>query len=580
MRSFLFHIVLIASFLCAGTVDAQHKYEDTDSMARARAVDYFYVKALDLMEQDSLACAFELLEHCHSLDPSSTTVMFDLAPFYTCLKKDSVAFRLLERIVESDPYNIHYSIALVNYYNYTGNRRAAIDIYERIIDFAPSKRDVYIALLELYASEQEHEEALRVIDKLERIDGVTDEILLLKLQQLVYMEDGDRIAKILDEMIERNPDDMRYIGMLGDLNVVLGNHKVAYDAYDRVLAEEPDNDTALLSLANLYKIDGKDSLYCETMERLFRSEKISTESRIRNLVDYVSYKGLADTAYVGPLLKELSQLPYDQVPLSEVYVQYLVYNKASSDVVSPVLEKILLLEPENSPALLRLLEYAIEANDYEAVIKRADNALFYIPEMLLLYYYKGLANYLLGNVEESVKIYNNGLELRGEDTSMDLVATVYNLLGDTYHELGMNKECMLAYDSALVYDPNNILVLNNYAYYLAVEGLELERALEMSRKTIAEEPDNDTYIDTYAWVLFRLGRYEEAKAYADKLMSLDMNILSYVEYHHCGDIYAMCGDMDRAVECWMKAQEKGDESKVLRIKIKKRKYRRDAKKKK
>ena len=113
--------------------------------------------------------------------------------------------------------------------------------------------------------------------------------------------------------------------------------------------------------------------------------------------------------------------------------------------------------------------------------------------------------------------------------------------------------------------------MNNYAYFLALDNKELNRALEMSQATISMTPDDPTCIDTYAWVLFKLGRYEEAKAYAEKLLQVNSD-MSAVEYHHCGDIFAKCGDIGRAVECWTKAVELGDLSKVLRKKVKKRKY--------
>ena len=181
--------------------------------------------------------------------------------------------------------------------------------------------------------------------------------------------------------------------------------------------------------------------------------------------------------------------------------------------------------------------------------------------MLELYYYKGIAAYLLERKEESVKIFELGLSRRSSEASPELVSKVYSTLADTYHELGQIDKCMETYDSALIYNPLEITVLNNYAYYLALEGKELERALEMSA----------IYIDTYAWILFCLERYEEAKAYAEKLIQTNSE-MSAVEYHHCGDIFAKCGDMDRAVEYWQKALELGEDSKLLKKKIKKRRY--------
>ena len=131
--------------------------------------------------------------------------------------------------------------------------------------------------------------------------------------------------------------------------------------------------------------------------------------------------------------------------------------------------------------------------------------------------------------------------------------------------------CVQAYDSALVYNDENIAVYNNYAYYLVLDGRDFERAEEMSYRTIKEEPENTVYIDTYMWVLFALERYDEAKAYAEKLLSIEKDP-GVVELHHCGDIFAKSGDMERAVEFWKKARDKGDNSKTLNKKIKRRKY--------
>ena len=324
-------------------------------------------------------------------------------------------------------------------------------------------------------------------------------------------------------------------------------------------------------MSNLYLLTNRDSLYCESVERLLKSEKVDTEQRISTLFEYVGYKEKTDTAYSMRFLQELMQLPYDRLEVSEVYAQYLLYRKESPEVIKPVLDSIISMDPENRSAMLQLLVYAIESDNREEVITRCDNAILYIPDMLELYYYKGMATYLLERKEEATEILQQGLGRRNEECSTELISTVFSLMGEIYHELDDLDRCTQAYDSALLYNPSDISVLNNYAYYLALEGKELERALEMSARTIEMEPDNAIYVDTYAWLLFCLERYEEARAYADKLIGLNSE-MSAVEYHHCGDIFSKCGDMQRAVECWMAAQRLGDDSRVLKKKIKRRKY--------
>lgn len=136
------------------------------------------------------------------------------------------------------------------------------------------------------------------------------------------------------------------------------------------------------------------------------------------------------------------------------------------------------------------------------------------------------------------------------------------------------KEAYAAYDSALVYNPAHIGALNNYAYYLSVERRDLDKAEEMSYKTVKAEPGNATYLDTYAWILFEKGKYTEARIYIDDaIKNTKPEEESGVVYEHCGDIYYMTGDVDKALEYWKKADAFGDsESKTLKQKIEKKKY--------
>ena len=148
------------------------------------------------------------------------------------------------------------------------------------------------------------------------------------------------------------------------------------------------------------------------------------------------------------------------------------------------------MDPENRPAMLQLLVYAIERNDREGVINHCDNAILYIPDMLELYYYKGMANYLLERKSEAAAVLELGLERRNEESSTEIIAAVFSLLGEIYHELDDIGKCTEAYDSALLYNPTDISVLNNYAYYLALEGKELEKAIAKAQ----EKTDRRTWM--------------------------------------------------------------------------------------
>lgn len=575
LNAFLIALLLLLSLPIA----AQERCGDDDSVARARAIEYYYLQARSYMEQDSVDRCFEMLEHCHALDPASLTVMYDLSSFYAFLNKDSIAHAMLEGIVKADPSNIYYNKALVNYYLKVGNTDAAIKVYEKLAGSVQSKSEIYMYLFSLYSEAGLYEKAIGMLEKLETLEGSNEEILINKVRLFMALGDSTKAIDAISGMLNDSPDDLRYLTLLGNTYLALGDRNKALDAYNKVLDVKPDDVYALSSLADFYINDEDDSLYCSILERLLKSESLDAQTRVNVLVQYIEYVQPKDSAHMANFMREMANLPFDELEMTNVYSRYLTFIKASPDTIVPVLEKVLSMEPDNLAVIVRLLEYAVERNDLDAVYKYADNAQLYCPDKLEVYYYKGLSSYMLGRKAESVEIYKEGLAKCSDDTSLDLKSTIYALMGDTYHELDMMDYCMQAYDSALVYDNSNVSVLNNYAYFLAVAGKDLNRALEMIQKAVDLKQNDATCIDTYAWVLFKLERYEEAKAYAEKLISLGEE-LSCEVYHHCGDIYAKCGDIELAVNYWTIAKNNGDESKLLDKKIKKRKYYNDAKRRK
>lgn len=568
MNRYRTYIVLFLAVLFAGTLRAQSV---ADSAAHERAVDYFYLQAISSLEQDSIDAAFELLEHCHALMPESSAVLYDLSAFYLYLGNDSIAHDMLQRIVAREPDNMKYNEALVSYYAKVNDRKSAIGLYEKMLEHSSSKSNIYMSLYSLYSEEGEFEKAVSALDKLEKVEGKNEVISIHRANLFMQMQDSTRALAAVREMQKDFPHNNQYNSLLGDVYTLFGDTENSEKVYLDAINKDSTDVFSLASLTNLYLITDRDSLYCNTVERLLKNGRLDTDRRISTLLEYVAYKERKDSTYSKGFIEELMKLPYDSLEVAEVYVQYLLYRKESPDVIIPVLDRIVSMDPENRSAMLQLLVYAIERNDREGVINHCDNAILYISDMLELYYYKGMANYLLERKAEAASVLELGLERRNEESSTEVIAAVFSLLGEIYHELDDIGKCTEAYDSALLYNPTDISVLNNYAYYLALEGKELDKALEMSAKTIEEEPDNAIYVDTYAWLLFCVERYEEAKAYAEKLIKLNAE-MSAVEYHHCGDIFAKCGDIDRAVEYWKQAQKAGDESKILKKKIKRRKY--------
>jgi tetratricopeptide (TPR) repeat protein len=99
----------------------------------------------------------------------------------------------------------------------------------------------------------------------------------------------------------------------------------------------------------------------------------------------------------------------------------------------------------------------------------------------------------------------------------------------------------------------------------------LDKAERMSGKVIERFPDNSTYLDTYAWVLFKKGNYTLAKFYMEAAIKYGGED-NAVMLEHYGDILFMLNKLEEAKQYWEKAKENGGTSEVLLQKIKEQKY--------
>lgn len=587
MSRFLYILLFILFFSVAsfaaeeyGMFSDKKEKQSEDSVAISRSFDYFYHQALLLKEQERFDEAFSLFEYCLGLQPNSPVVMCELYSMYMYLGRKSEALEMVRKATLGDSDNFWYHQLLAAAYENEGMRSEAIAQYETIAERFTSHSELYYKLAMMYIEEGDYKRALTALDKLERIEGKSENITLQKFRIYTLMQQKDSAMNELHALIDEYPDDMRLKVMLAENQLQFNDTVAALGTFDEVLAADPENVEAQMSLTDFYRLSGNDSLFTVNMERLLMNEKFTGEERQNAIIRFVGYKERNNsTEYNFKLFERLISLPFEQAVNADAYANFLVYKNVGADTLMPVLGKLLQYEPENKLAHLKMIEIAIKRNDLDEIIARCDTAILYNPELLQLYYYRGLVYYQKESYNDAIRSFEKGIQVRGEEYDDGFVSDIYGLIGDAYHTIGKMDACYQAYDSALVYNSENISVYNNYAYFLSLEGKELERAEEMSYRTIKAEPENSIYIDTYMWVLFCLGRYDEAKAYAEKLISLQKNDMGAVELHHCGDIFAKCGDIEKAVEFWSRALNEGDTSKVLKKKIKKRKYISDGKKK-
>lgn len=538
-----------------------------------RKYDYFFLEAMRLKEKKDYASAFGLLQHCLDIHPNAASALYEVSQYYMFLRQVPQGQEALEKAVANAPDNYWYSQGLASLYQQQNELDKAVTLLEQMVVRFPAKQDPLFNLLDLYGRQEKYDEVISTLNRLEKRMGKNEQLSMEKFRIYLQMKDDKKAFQEIESLVQEYPMDMRYQVILGDVYLQNGKKQEAYDVYQKVLAAEPDNPMAIFSMASYYKQTGQEELYQQQLDTLLLNKKVTPDTKVGVMRQMIVENEQADkdSTQIIALFDRIMKQEQDDPQIPMLYAQYLLSKKMESESV-PVLEQVVDLDPTNKAARMMLIGAAVKKEDYKQIIKVCEPGIEATPDALEFYYYLAIAYNQAEKPDSVISICTRALEHKTADGKKEIVSEFYSILGDMYHTQKQMKEAYAAYDSALVYNPSNIGALNNYAYYLSVERRDLDKAEEMSYKTVKAEPNNATYLDTYAWILFEKGNYAEARIYIDNAMKSEGGDKSDVIVEHCGDIYYMTGDVDGALTYWKKALEMGSESKTLKQKIEKKKY--------
>jgi tetratricopeptide (TPR) repeat protein len=229
-------------------------------------------------------------------------------------------------------------------------------------------------------------------------------------------------------------------------------------------------------------------------------------------------------------------------------------------------QKSLAKDPSNFNAWQNFLNLDLELRRWDSLAMHSENALELFPNQAFIYLFAGIGFTQIKQYEEAVSYLELGKKL--VTNNPQLLNSFYNSLGDTYNALGDHENSDKSYDAAIALNPNDDIALNNYSYYLSLRKEELEKARKMVEGVIQRNPDNPTYLDTYAWVLYQLEEYSKAKEVME--LVIRNNEASAVNYDHYGDILYKLGDVNGAVANWQKAKSLNGNLENINKKIAKR----------
>lgn len=578
----LLNCFLFSSVAMGAEATAKKKKKKTEEKAalpvqgltpeQQRRYDYFFLEAARLKVQKDYDAAFDLLQHCLTINPNASSALYEVAQYYMFLKQMPQGEAALEKAVENDPDNYWYSQGLANLYLQQNETEKAATLLESMVTRFSDKMDPLYNLLEIYNRQEEYDKVIDVLNKLEERMGKNEQLSMEKFRIYLQKKDDKSAFREIESLVAEYPMDTRYQIVLGDVYMQNGKKDQAYDIYKKVLAEEPDNAMAMYSLASYYEETGQKELYEQQLDTLLLNRKVPSDTKLSVMRQFIvqNEQDGKDSTRVITLFSRIMEQDPDDAQLPLLYAQYLL-SKGMNKEAWPVLRQVLAIDPTNTAARMMLLGEAVRQEDYEEIIRLCEAGVEASPDMLEFYFYLAIAYNQAERTDDALAICQRALTHIKDNSKKEVISDFYAIIGDAYHTKNQHDDAYAAYDSALVYNPSNIGVLNNYAYYLSVERRDLDKAEEMSYKTVKAEPNNSTYLDTYAWILFEKGNYAEARLYIDDALKNEGD-KSDVIVEHCGDIYYMTGDVDGALKFWKQALEAGSKSKTLKQKIQKKKY--------
>lgn len=547
-----------------------------DASAQKSDVRYnnFFLEAMLQRQKGNIDASFDLLRHCISIDPSKPEAYYFLAQYYTILKDKEKSLQCFKKAAELNPDNETYMETLARAYINNNQFAESIEILEKVVEKDAVRIDILELLAQLYVQVDDKDNAIKTLSRIENIEGKNEQISHMKSE--IYREMGNKEASIneMQSLSEQYPYDMSMKARYAQTLFFNEEFDMAMGVIGEIFKEDSTNVFAQQLARDYYFDKGLKEKADSMLYVILNNSKTTTADKVQMLRQEIIFneQNKRDSTEVIKLFELMMQQPQTDTELALLYVSYMDMKKMPREAMHNVVKKVLEIEPDNSSARMHLVGDAWLSEQFDEVIRLCKDARIYNPEEIKFYYYQGLAYFNKDDFDNALDAFKNGVGAITDESDVDMVSDLYMLMGDLLFKKEMKAEAYEAYDSCLQWNPDNIACLNNYAYFLSIDGKHLDKAEEMSRRTIKKEPENPTYLDTYAWVLFRQKRYAEAKIYIEQTLKFDTVDVSADVLEHAGDIYANNGEIEKAMEKWKEALKLAPKNKVLIRKIKLKKY--------
>lgn len=543
MRNTLIPILLTAVIICgcrhsAKVSEPAGKYSRkpiTEVSETQLQADAMAIEAKMQVETGNYEKAMATYTELLNQHPDYAAAHYELGSLYYSLGDVGLAIEHSKKACQLSPNNTWYKLQLAELYSITHQTDNLIKTRAEMVKLNPEKLEMHYELANAYTAAGKYRDAIKVFNDVEKIIGITEQVSMQKQKLWYAVGDSSMAFKEIERLANANPTENKYNSILANMSMEQRRYPDALKYYKRVAENAPDDEYIHVYLAEYYKKTGDSENAFRELKQAFQNPKLDIRSKRQILGTFYNSEEFytSQSKYAFELAETLIQQDPDSASYSLFYGDILMRQK-KYDRAANYLRHYLSHDSSDAEVWTALIhcDYALE-NDSMALCDAA-RACRIFPTNTMFYYLQGLSLYRLKQPDEAIAILEKGLKNGFTNTYME--ADYYQILAEILHEQSRNDESDAYYEKVLKIMPDDVGVMNNYAYSLAGRNVKLDKALQMSKRIVEKEPKNAYYLDTHAWVLYKMGNYKEAEKYillaikySDKKEDNRTNFEHYVE---------------------------------------------------
>ncbi len=514
----------------------------------------FFLQGENAFNNQDYTQAFQLYQQALANDSTYDPAMFQMARIYLYQNQIEKALPWAEKAYQLDKSNNWYGLLLIDLYKHFGKPKEAISVYQNLLLQDSTNMDYLQNLAVLYGHELDNTDAIATYNRLEKQKGISEEISFAKRDLYLNLDDFDKAVQEMIKLSAHFPDKSQYLSMIAEMYMGHNEADKAFPFYQKVLDVNPGDPYIRITLADYYQQKGEIDLAFENLEQGYLNPKLDLDTKIQILRGLLKIQHIPEVRIKAEALKLANTLTkvHPNKPGSHAFYADLLYHDSLYSDAAREYENVLKIDSSRYAVWVQLLFSLNNKSETKKVVTMSQRAIKLFPDKPIPYMFNAIGYFIQDSTKRAIQSLEKGLPLANNSK---LIEQFYMYLGDAYYQDKQSDKAFEAYDHCLKINPSNTFVLNNYAYYLALKKQQLDKAKTMAFSAIHLNPD-PTNQDTYGWVLYQLGDYQEAFKYIDKAINGNSKP-GAEEFDHMGDVYFRLGNFKKAKKFWKKAHKAG-----------------------